>query len=81
MDKHEPPRDKDFRMLSEAVQAWYRYYEVAPDEQASHTLCSAAIDLFNEGYRTCDGIATMLIGTYVGRWSTRVNAPTSQSIH
>lgn len=75
------PRERDFRMLSEAVQAWYRYYEVAPDETASEKLCSAALDFFNEGYRTKDDIATMLIGTYVGRWSTRVNAPASSALH
>ena len=76
-----PTHDKDFRMLSEAVQAWYRYYEVDPEDRASHTLCTAAIDFFNEGYRSLDDLSTMLIGTYVGRWSTRVNAPTSAALH
>lgn len=29
---------------------------------------SAATDLFNNGYRSADDIATMLIGNYVGLW-------------
>jgi hypothetical protein len=76
-----PHLDEDFRMLSEAVHAWYEYYEIEPDEQASARLCEAALDLFNDGYRTVDTLTTMLIGTYVGRWATRVNAPTSSRVH
>ena len=76
-----PHDDLEFRLLSDAVQQWYRYYEVTPDEQCSSTLCNAAIDLFNRGYRTADDVATMLIGTYVGRWATRVNMPISSTIH
>lgn len=76
-----PTQDEHFRMLSEAVQAWYRYYEVEPDELASQTLSAAAIEFFKEGYRSLDHVTTMLIGTYVGKWSTRVNAPTSASLH
>jgi len=76
-----PTHDEHFRMMSEAVQAWYRYYEVDPDDQASQTLCAAAIALFNDGHRSLDDLSTMLIGTYVGRWSTRVNAPTSAAVH
>lgn len=73
--------DPGFRMMSEAVQAWYRFYEVSPDDRATEMLSSAAIDLYNEGYRSADEIATMLIGSYVGIWSTRVNAPTSAALH
>jgi len=76
-----PTQDKDFRKLSQAAQAWYRYYEVAPDDQASNTLGATAIQLFNDGHRTLDEITTMLIGTYVGRWATRVNASTSNALH
>jgi len=76
-----PTHDEDFRMLSQAVQAWYRFYEVVPDDQASHTLGAAAIQFFNDGHRSVDELTTLLIGTYVGRWATRVNAPTSAAIH
>jgi hypothetical protein len=76
-----PTQDEDFRILSEAVQAWYRYYEVAPDDQASHTLGAAAIGFFNNGHRSLDEITTMLIGTYVGKWATRINAPASDAVH
>jgi hypothetical protein len=67
--------------MSEAVQTWYRFYELRPDEQSSQVLSEAAISLYNEGYRSVDDIATALIGTYVGIWSTKVNAPTSLAIH
>ena len=74
-------QDSEYRLTSEAVQTWYRFYEVSPDDRASHVLCTAAIDLYQHGYRTADDIATMLIGTYVGIWSTKVNASTSASVH
>jgi len=35
-------------------------------------LCNAAVQLFNEGHSTADDIAAMLIGAYVGLYSTRV---------
>jgi hypothetical protein len=70
-----------FRMMSEAVQAWYRFYEVRPDDRCSNVLCQAAIDLYQGGLRTVDDIATTLIGSYVGVYATRVNAPTSLSVH
>ncbi|WP_245456736.1 hypothetical protein [Rhizobium hidalgonense] len=75
------PRDNDFRMLSEAVQAWYRFYEVDPDERASQTLCTAALEFYQEGYKTAEEVSTLLIGTYVGLWSTRVNSPSSATVH
>ncbi|KQV18240.1 hypothetical protein ASC97_29690 [Rhizobium sp. Root1203] len=74
-------KEPDFRTMSEAVQHWYRFYEVPPNDQSSQVLCTAAISLYNEGYRSVDDIATALIGTYVGIWSTKVNAPTSSAIH
>jgi hypothetical protein len=76
-----PQSDTDFRMLSEAVNAWFTFYSVEPDEQASNTLTSAARKLFDGGCRTVEDLSTMLIGTYVGVWATRINAPTSASIH
>jgi hypothetical protein len=79
----EEPMSKqpDFRAMSEAVQNWYRFYEVPPDEQSSQVLCTAAIELYNQGYRSAGDIATALIGTYIGIWSTKVNAPASSAIH
>ncbi len=71
----------DFRTMSKAVRAWFLYYEETPDERASNVLSSAAIEFYNDGYRSAEDIAAMLIGTYVGLFSTRVNAPTSQAIH
>ncbi|NKL39753.1 hypothetical protein GFL57_01755 [Rhizobium leguminosarum bv. viciae] len=44
-------------------------------------LCDAAIELYNEGCRSVEEMATLLIGTYVGLPATRVNAPSSSSVH
>lgn len=72
---------RNLRILSDAVERWFEYYEVDSDERTSQVLCAAAVGLFRDGYRGADELATALIGTYVGLWSTRVNAPTSVSIH
>ncbi|RXT29893.1 hypothetical protein B5P46_02200 [Rhizobium leguminosarum] len=68
-------------VVSEAVRRWFEFYEVPLDERASDALSSAAISLYGDGYQTVDDIATMLIGTYVGLWATRINAPTSKAVH
>jgi hypothetical protein len=68
-------RESDFRAMSEAVQNWYRFYEVQPND------LHRSDQPYNEGYRTVDYIAAGLIVTYAGIWSTKVNAPTSSSIH
>jgi hypothetical protein len=78
---NDPEERTDIALLSEAVQRWYRFYELPLDEDASETLCGAAIGLYREGHRSVEEIATMLIGTYVGVPSTRVNAPTSHSLN
>nr|WP_246724462.1 MULTISPECIES: hypothetical protein [Rhizobium] len=44
-------------------------------------LCDAAIDLYDDGCRSLEEMATVLIGTYVGLAATRVNAPSSNSVH
>jgi hypothetical protein len=36
----------DFKTMSEAVQAWYRFYELDPKDGLSHVLCQAAIDFY-----------------------------------
>ncbi|MGM5056121.1 hypothetical protein ACD589_15740 [Rhizobium sp. 814_E9_N1_1] len=71
----------DHLLMSKAVREWYRYYEVEWDDQASSFLCDAAIELYNEGCRSVEEMATVLIGTYVGLAATRVNAPSSSSLH
>jgi hypothetical protein len=67
--------------MSEAVQAWYRFYKIDPKEGLSDVLCRAAIDFYRDGHHTADDIATALIGAYVGVNATRVNAPSSTSVH
>ncbi|TBF31529.1 hypothetical protein [Rhizobium ruizarguesonis] len=71
----------DHLLMSKAVREWYRHYEVEWDDQASSFLCDAAIELYNEGCRSVEEMATVLIGTYVGLAAARVNAPSSSSVH
>ncbi|AHG49099.1 hypothetical protein RLEG12_09160 (plasmid) [Rhizobium leguminosarum bv. trifolii CB782] len=71
----------DYRIMSKAVREWYRYYEVEWDDQASSFLCDAAIELYDHGCRSVEEMATILIGTYVGLAATRINAPSSDSVH
>lgn len=73
--------DVDPEIVSYSVGAWFRYYEVDPDEKALATLVRIAGELYAEGYRSADDLSTCLIGTYIGRWSLMVNAPTSASVH
>jgi hypothetical protein len=73
--------DPDFKTMSEAVQAWYRFYQINPKNGLFYVLCQAAIDLYREGHHSSDDIATALIGGYVGIHATRVNAPTSAAVH
>ncbi len=74
-------RQNAMKMLSSAVQRWYRHYSDEHDERTSDVLCQATIALFEQGHRSEDEIVTLLIGSYVGLDSTRVNAPTSSSVH
>lgn len=71
----------DLDVVSQAVTDWFRFYEVDPDQQAIQILARAAGELYLGGYHSADDLATSLIGTYIGRWSLMVNAPTSASVH
>jgi hypothetical protein len=66
-------QDTDFLILSRAVRQWYRYYDVDPDKEASRLLNHAAVRLFDQGHRSVEGIASVLIETYVGPWPSSVN--------
>lgn len=72
---------EDRLIMSKAVREWYRHYNVSWDDQASSFLCDAAIELYNDGCRSVQEMATVLIGTYVGLEATRVNAPSSNAMH
>jgi hypothetical protein len=71
----------DLDIVSQAVTAWFRFYEVDPDERTLKVLARAAGELYQGGYRSADDLATSLIGTYIGPWSLMANAPTSVSVH
>jgi hypothetical protein len=71
----------DIAVVSEAMTAWFRFYELDPCERSLTALARAAGQLYLGGCRSADDLATSLIGTYIGRWSLMANAPTSSSVH
>ncbi|OWW04701.1 hypothetical protein ATY81_01610 [Rhizobium sp. R72] len=73
-------QDTDLLILSRAVQHWYLYYDIDPDDQASTLLNRAAIELFDQGHRSVEGIATMLIENFVGPWPVTMNAQMSNTM-
>jgi hypothetical protein len=75
------PAQDEHLIVSKAIREWYRHYNVTWDDQASSFLCDAAIELYDDGCRSVQEMATILIGTYVGLAATRVNAPSSNSVH
>ncbi len=72
--------DTDLLILSRAVREWYQYYDVDPDEQASKVLNDVAVELFDQGHRSVEGIATVLIENYVGPWSMKADIKASNTI-
>jgi hypothetical protein len=74
--------DEDLvKVLASAVDQWFRYYDVDQDDHVWNVLWKAAFDLYKDGYRSEDDLATLLIGTFVGLASTKVNAPSSATVH
>ncbi|WP_064705868.1 hypothetical protein [Rhizobium bangladeshense] len=72
---------EDVNVLSDAVRTWFLHNHAKPTEPAMQLLCSAAVDLFNQGYRTREELVTLLIMKFDSRHSLQVNAPTSTSHH
>ncbi|WP_167376998.1 hypothetical protein [Rhizobium aegyptiacum] len=78
---YRPILPQDFKCLSKAVMSWYRHFGVAVSEHDSQILCSAAIQLFNDGKTDVDDLASGLIEMFPAPDLLKINAPTSQSIH
>ncbi len=74
-------RRVDVYVVSQAVAAWCEFYEVDPGEKELEALAEAATQLYLDGRRSADDLATGLIGTYIGPWSLVINAPKSASVH
>ncbi|PKA45132.1 hypothetical protein CWR43_04890 [Rhizobium sullae] len=73
-------RESDLRLMSGAVQAWYRHFGLAPDTRCSVVLCSSVIDLFKQGHGSADDLAALLIALYDGPKSVE-RPPTSTKAH
>ncbi|MBY5337045.1 hypothetical protein HFO99_24555 [Rhizobium leguminosarum] len=71
----------DVNVLSDAVRTWYRHNHATPTEQSTQLLCSAVVDLYNQGHRTREELITLLITKFDSPHSLKVNAPSSDSHH
>ena len=78
---YRPILPQDFKCLSKAVMSWYRHFGVAVSEHDSQILCSAAIQLFNDGKTDVDDLASGVIEMFPAPDLLKINAPTSQSVH
>jgi len=76
-----PIDDVDFKMLSQSVQAWYRYYDRKPDPETSQVLCSAAIMLFNGGHQLRDEVAAILIARFPAERFSCENLISRRHVH
>jgi hypothetical protein len=72
---------EDVNVLSDAVRTWYRHNHATPTELSTQLLCSAAVDLYNQGHRTREELVTLLIMKFDSPDSLKVNAPSSTSHH
>ncbi|UVD60328.1 hypothetical protein NE852_31705 (plasmid) [Rhizobium sp. Pop5] len=72
---------EEVNVLSDAVRTWFRHNHAAPTEQSMQLLCSAAVDLYNEGHKTREELVTLLIMKFDSPHSLQINAPTSTSHH
>jgi hypothetical protein len=71
----------DVDVLSDAIRICSRHNRTTPAEQSMQLLCSAAVDLYNEGHRTRQELVTLLIMKFDSLHALQVNAPTSTSHH
>lgn len=78
---YRPIQPRDFRCLSLAVMSWYRHFGIKVGEHDSHILCSAAIQLFNDGRTDVEDLTAGLLEMFPVPDLLKINAPTSQSIH
>ncbi|NEH46801.1 hypothetical protein [Rhizobium leguminosarum] len=75
------PQIEDVNVLSDAIRTWYRHHHATPTEQSTQLLCSAAVDLYNQGHRTREELITLLMMKFDSPDSLKVNAPSSTSHH
>lgn len=76
-------RDKKHQaeIIQAAVSDWFRFYEIQPDGLTSEMLIKTAVEYFDDGLTDAADLSAALIGNFSGILWTRVNAPTSISIH
>ncbi|AJD45895.1 hypothetical protein RGR602_PC01871 (plasmid) [Rhizobium gallicum bv. gallicum R602sp] len=59
-------KESDLRLMSGAVQAWYRHFGLAPEPRYSAMLCSSVIDRFNQGHSSVEDLTAHLIALFDG---------------
>jgi hypothetical protein len=76
-----PMYPQDFKVLSMAVQSWYRHFEVKACHYNTERLCIAAIALFNDGRTGVEEIASGLIEMFPAPYLLKIDARTSMAVH
>jgi hypothetical protein len=72
---------QDFQTLSDAIQCWYKHFGIHPTDRDTSVLCSAALDLFNDGKTDAQDLVAGLLKIYPDPVLMKQNAFTSQAIH
>jgi len=74
--EHPPLAQSDVRILSVAVQLWYRHYDIQANVALSCAVCAAAIGI----YRSCTLAADDIAQTLIERFSPH-GRPDPMTIH
>ena len=56
-----PLAESELKILSVAVQGWYRHYDIPLNVAISCSVCTAAIEIYRNGIVAVDDIAQILI--------------------
>jgi hypothetical protein len=72
---------QDFQALSDAIQCWYEHFGIPATDQDTSVLCSAALDLFNDGRTDARDLAAGLLEIFPDPVLMKQNARSSQAVH
>jgi hypothetical protein len=72
---------EDFREITAAIQCWYRHVGIAESDHNTNMLCSAALELFNDGRTKAEDLSAGLLELFPTAELVKQNAKSSRSIH
>jgi hypothetical protein len=72
---------QDFQALSDAIRCWYSHFGIPTTDRDTSVLCSAALDLFNDGRRDARDLGAGLREIFPDPVLMKQNARSSQAVH